>query len=181
MDGTMEFRPKLGLLFDSQEIDTAVKQLAAELNRDYPGKRPILIGVLKGSFMFMADLIRHLDFPLDIEFVRLSSYGRGKESSGRIKEVQPLPVSVKGRDVIVIEDIIDTGFTVSFLLNYLRRQKPASLKLCALADKPSRRKVSVTIDYSGFTVPDKFLVGYGLDWDEQYRHLPGIYVLEEKG
>jgi len=162
------------------EIETAVKRLAAEIREDYADKHPLLIGVLKGSFMFMADLIRLLDFPLEIEFIRLSSYGRGRETSGKVKVVQGLQSSVKGRNVLVIEDIVDTGITISFLLDYLRRKKPASLKLCALTDKPSRRQVPVTIDYLGFTVPDKFLVGYGLDWDEKFRYLPDICVLDEQ-
>ena len=150
-----------------------------EIKVDYQGKYPLLIGILKGSFMFMADLVRLLDFPLEVEFVRLSSYGGSKESSGRIKVVQGLQVPIKGRDILVIEDIIDTGLTVAFLLDYLRRKKQASLRLCVLTDKRSRRRVPVTIDYLGFTVPDKFLVGYGLDWDEKFRNLPDICFFEE--
>ncbi len=176
----MNPQPKLSLLFSRQEIEAAINRLAAELNRDYPGKYPILIGVLKGSFMFMADLIKLLEFPLEVEFVRLSSYGGGKKSSRKIKVVQGLHAPIKGRDVLVIEDIIDTGLTVNFLLDYLRRKKPASLKLCALTDKPSRREVPVTIDYLGLTVPNEFVVGYGLDWDEKFRNLPEIYVLESE-
>ena len=156
-----------------------VERLAAEIKRDYQGKHPLLIGILKGSFMFMADLIRFLNFPLEVEFIRLSSYGGGKESSGEIKVVQGLRSPIKGRDVLVIEDIVDTGLTLSFLLDYLWKRKPASLKLCTLTDKPSRRQAPVTIDYLGTTVPDKFLVGYGLDWDEEFRNLPDICVLEE--
>jgi len=174
----MSSQPKLHTLFRRDEIEATVKRLAAEIREDYYGKYPLLIGVLKGSFMFMADLIRLLDFPLEVDFMRLSSYGRGRQSSGRIKVVQGLHSEVKGRDVLVIEDIVDTGLTTSFLLDYLRKKKPTSLKLCALTDKPSRRRIPVTIDYLGFTVPDKFLVGYGLDWDEKFRNLPDIHVLE---
>ncbi len=177
----MDSQPESRILFSRHEIEATVDRLAAELNRDYHGKRPILICVLKGSFMFMADLVRRLDFPLEIEFVRLTSYGGGKESSGRIKVVHSLQAPIKGRDLLVIEDIIDTGLTISFLLGYLRRKKPSSLGLCALTDKPSRRRVPVNIDYLGFTVPDRFLVGYGLDWGERYRNLPDICVLEEGG
>jgi len=172
-------QPRPRTLLTRDEIAAAVNRLAAEINRDYRGKQPILIGVLKGSFMFMADLIRRLDFPLQLDFIRLSSYGRGRQSSGRIKVVQGLRCEVKGRDVLVIEDIVDSGLTIAFLLDYLGKKKPASLKLCALTDKPWRRQTPVTIDYLGFTVPDKFLVGYGLDCDEQFRHLPDICVLEE--
>ncbi len=167
------------ILFSRQEIAATVKKLAAEIRKDYQGKYPLLIGILKGSFMFMADLIRLLDFPLEVEFIRLSSYGRGRESAGKIKVVQGLRTPIKGRDVLVIEDIVDTGLTITFLLDYLQKKQPASLKLCALTDKPSRRKVPVTIDYLGFTVPDKFIVGYGLDWDEKFRYLPDICVLED--
>lgn len=167
------------VLFDRQDIAAAVRKLAAEISKDYQSKSPLLIGVLKGSFMFMADLIRFLDFPLEVDFIRLSSYGRGKESSGKVNVVQGLHSQVRGREVLVIEDIIDTGLTIAFLLDYLQKKRPASLKLCALTDKPSRHRVPVTIDYLGFTVPDKFLVGYGLDWDEKFRNLPDICVLEE--
>ena len=171
--------PKLSLLFTKDEIATTVSRLAAEISRDYQTKHPILIAVLKGSFVFLADLIRQLDFPLEIEFVRLSSYGRGTESSGKIRVIQRPQSEIKGRHVLVIEDIIDTGFTSVFLLDYLNRKKPASLKLCVLTDKPSRRQVPVNIDYRGLTVPDKFIVGYGIDWDEKFRYLPDIYAVEQ--
>ena len=167
------------ILFHRQEIKAAVNRLAGELNRDYQDKCPLLVGILKGAFMFMADLVRQLGFPLEVEFVRLSSYGGGTETSGEIKVVQGLKVSVEGRDILVIEDIIDTGLTTGFLIDYLRRKNPSSLRLCALADKPSRRQVPITIDYLGFTVPNKFLVGYGLDCNEKFRNLPDICVLEE--
>ena len=173
----MNAQPKPHLLFSHEQIGAAVARLAAEIRKDYSDKLPLLICVLKGSFMFTADLIRLLDFPLEMDFIRLSSYG-GTESSGRIKVVQDIQSPVKGRDVLVVEDIVDTGLTVSFLLDYLRRKKPASLKLCALTDKPSRRQIPVAIDYLGLTVPDKFLVGYGLDLDEKFRNLPDIYFLE---
>ena len=174
----MSAQPRVHILFSRDEIEATVRRLAAEIKKDYQDKHPILIGVLKGSFMFMADLVRFLDFPLEVEFVRLSSYGRGRQSSGKVKVVKGLTSSIKGRDVLIIEDIVDTGLTTSFLLDYLRKKKPASLKLCTLTDKPSRRQTPVIIDYLGFTVPDKFLVGYGLDWDEKFRNLPDICYLE---
>jgi len=174
----MNSQPKLHTLFRRDKIEATVKRLAAEIKEDYHGKYPLLVGVLKGSFMFMADLVRLLDFPLEVEFVRLSSYGRGQQSSGKIKVVQGLRSEIKGREVLVVEDIVDTGLTTSFLLAHLQRKKPASLKLCALIDKPSRRQVAVSIDYLGFTVPDKFLVGYGLDWDQKFRNLPDLFILE---
>jgi len=174
----MNSQPEPHILFTGQEIEAAVKHLAGEISQDYHDKHPLLIGVLKGSFMFMADLIRHLDFPLEVEFITLSSYGRGRSTPGKIKVVQGLRSKVRGRDIIVIEDIVDTGLSNAFLLDYLRKKKPASLKLCALTDKPSRRQVPVNIDYLGFTVPNKFIVGYGIDWDEKFRHLPHICFVE---
>lgn len=172
---------KLSVLFTKDKIAATVNKLAAEIRQDYLSKNPILIAVLKGSFMFLADLIRRLDFPLEVEFIRLSSYGGGRESSGKIKVVQDIQSEVRGRHVLVIEDILDTGLTAGFLLDYLSQKKPGSLKLCVLTDKPARRKTPVNIDYRGLTVPDKFIVGYGLDWDERFRHLPDIYVVEDKG
>ena len=174
----MSFGNKLHTLFTRQEIEAAVSRLAAEITRDYRDKHPILIGILKGSFMFMADLIRLLDFPLEVEFIRLSSYGRGSQTSGRVKVAQGLYSPIKGRDILVIEDIVDTGLTTSFFLDYLRKKRPASLRLCSLTDKPSRRQTPVTIDYLGFTVPNKFLVGYGLDYSEKFRNLPDICTME---
>lgn len=171
-------QPKPHILFTKEEVEATVKRLAAEISQDYHGKNPLLIGILKGSFVFMADLIRLLGFPLEVEFITLSSYGRGRESSGQIRVVKGLGAEVKGRDVLVIEDIVDTGLTISFLLDYLRKKKPASLKLCALTDKPSRRQIPVAIDYLGFTVLNKFIVGYGIDWDERFRYLPDICFVE---
>jgi hypoxanthine phosphoribosyltransferase len=175
----MAAQPQLKILISGSEIASAVKRLACEINKDYQGKHPLLIGVLKGSFVFLADLIRQLDLPLEIDFVRLSSYGSARESSGKVRVAQWLQTHIKGRDVLVIEDIVDTGITTSFLLDYLRKKRPASLKLCALADKPSRHRVPVCIDYLGFAVPDKFIVGYGLDCDEKFRNLPDIYAIED--
>ena len=169
-------QPKV--LITRDEIEQAVTRLAAEIKRDYQNNRPLLIGTLKGSFVFLADLIRHLDIQLEIDFVQLSSYGSGKETSGQVKLVKGLKTPVRGKHVLVVEDIVDTGLTVSMLLDYLRKKKPASLKLCALTDKPSRRQVPVDIDYLGFTVPDKFIVGYGTDWNENFRYLPDICSIE---
>ena len=174
----MNSQPKPRILFRREEIAATVERLAAEIRKDYQGKPLLLVGILKGSFMFMADLIRLLDFPLEVEFIRLSSYGKKRETSGKVKVVQGLRSPIKGRDVLVIEDIVDTGLTISFLLDYLRKKKPVSLKLCALTDKPSRRQTPVNIDYLGFTVPDRFIVGYGLDYDERFRNLPDICILE---
>ena len=170
---------KLKVLFSQETIKKRVEELANEIRADYAGKYPLLIGVLKGSFVFLADLIRALNMPLEIDFIGLSSYGSGTESSGNVEIVGELKSSIEDRDILVVEDIVDTGLTVAFLLEYLRKKGPASLKLCALTDKPARRRVPLTIDYLGFSVPDKFLVGYGLDWDEKFRNLPDICVLED--
>jgi hypoxanthine phosphoribosyltransferase len=170
----------LHVLYTREEVAETVTSLAVIIREDYQDRHPLLVGILKGSFVFMADLIRLLDFPLEVDFVRLASYGSGTESSGKVEIMQDLHCQVKDRDILIVEDIIDTGLTTSFLIDYLKKRKPHSLKLCALADKPSRRKVTVHIDYLGFTVPDKFLVGYGIDWNENYRNLPDICFIEEK-
>ncbi|MBN1176822.1 MAG: hypoxanthine phosphoribosyltransferase [Dehalococcoidales bacterium] len=174
----MDSQAGLHILHPRVEIDAAVKRLAADITRDYHDKNPLVIGILKGSFIFMADLVRQLDFPLEVDFIRLSSYGSGKQSSGRVRVVQGLRSVVRDRHVLIVEDIVDTGLTVAFLLDYLKKKKSASARLCAFTDKPSRRRVEVDIDYKGLTVPDRFLVGYGLDFDEKYRNLPDICYLE---
>lgn len=166
------------VLIPRDEIKRIIKRLANEIRRDYAGKCPLVICVLKGSFIFSADLIREMNMPLEIDFVKLSSYGSSKETSGNVKVEQRLKTPVKGRHVLVIEDIIDTGHTVSALLEYIKKKKPASLKLCALTDKPSRRKIAVDIDFLGATVPNKFIVGYGIDFDEKYRYLKDICYIE---
>ena len=173
---------QLEVLFTPGDIDSAVARLAREIRKDYRSKNPVLLGVLKGCFVFMADLVRALDMPLVIEFMSLSSYGPGRtESSGKIRVIQGLRRSVRGRHVVVVEDIVDTGITGDFVLRYLRRRRPASVRVCALFDKAARRRVDVPIDYLGFSVPDRFVVGYGLDYDEQFRYLPGLYCLKEDG
>jgi hypoxanthine phosphoribosyltransferase len=166
------------LLITQGRINEAIAKLAAEIRRDYRGKQPLLIGILKGSFVFMADLVRELGLPVEVDFVQLSSYGAGTKTSGKVKVVHGLKSPIKGRDVLIVEDIVDTGLTVSFLMSYLQNKKPASLKLCALVDKPSQHKVPVIINYVGFTVPDKFVVGYGIDWNEKFRHLRDICIIE---
>ncbi len=175
----MDAAQKPRILISHAEIDKTVKRLALEITRDYRGKNPVLVGILKGSFIFLADLVRQLDFPVVIDFVKVSSYGGGQTHSGEFKLLRGLMPDIKGRHVLIVEDIVDTGITLSFLMEYLQKKNPASLKLCALTDKPSRRRKVVKIDYLGMTVPDKFLVGYGLDCDEKYRNLPDICCLEE--
>jgi hypoxanthine phosphoribosyltransferase len=167
------------VLISREEIAAAVDRLAAEISRDYYDKCPLLVAVLKGAFVFLADLMRRLDFPLEVDFIRLSSYGSGQESSGQVKVVHGIGADIAGRHVLVVEDIVDTGLTTAFLLGYLKDRGAASVRLCTLSDKPSRRQTEVKIDYLGFDVPDKFLVGYGLDWDERFRYLPDICCVEE--
>lgn len=161
-------------MYTADEIREVLSELAVTIKEDYRDKQPVLISILKGSFVFLADLVRQLNMPLQVEFVKLSSYHGKQESSGKVTIVQGLKTPIKGRHVLIIEDIVDTGLTISALTTYVLKKRPASIKVCALIDKPSRRKVPVTIDYLGFTVPDKFIVGYGLDWDERYRYLPDI-------
>jgi hypoxanthine phosphoribosyltransferase len=173
----MNSQTELHCLISREEIEAAVDRIAADISREYRDKTPLIIGVLKGSFVFLADLVRRLDFPVEIDFVRLASYGSSRKSSGNIRVIHELCTDVKGRHIIVVEDIIDTGLTIAFFIDYLKKLSPASLKLCALTDKSSRRQVPVDIDYLGFTVPDRFLVGYGLDYNEQYRYLPDICAL----
>ncbi|MDP2952164.1 MAG: hypoxanthine phosphoribosyltransferase [Chloroflexota bacterium] len=167
------------LLFSTEEIKEKVDDLASQIRGDYQGKKPLLVGLLKGSFVFLADLVRALDQPLEVDFVRLSSYGHGTESSGRVRVLHGLKTPVRGRDVLVVEDIVDTGHTLSYFLESLARRRPASLRVCTLLDKPCRRCVPVTIHYRGFTVEDVFVVGYGIDWAEEFRYLPAIYALEK--
>ena len=152
------------------------------MDRDYAAQPPVFVGVLKGGFIFLADLVRRMQVSvLSVEFLRLSSYGGNKTSSGSPKIVVGLPDdAVENRHLVVVEDIVDTGLTTAATLKYLLEKKPASIKLCVLLDKPERRRVSTLIDYVGFTVPDRFLVGYGLDLDQRYRQLPGIYILNQE-
>ena len=181
MTGPESTEPKLVLWFDEMEIAGAVQRLADQLDHDYRNRSPVMVGVLKGSFIFLADLVRRMKTPLQsIEFLRISSYGSSTVSSGEAKiSLELPPSSVLGLDVVVVEDIVDTGITTSAALNYLRGHRPASVRLCALLDKPSRRQVTVEVDYAGLVVPDQFIVGYGIDLDQKYRQLPAIYALEE--
>lgn len=175
---TLRTRENLELFLSAHQIHEVVERLAGEVSRDYQDKSPLVVGVLCGSFIFVADLVRHLTIPVNIDFVQLESY-TSTASTGRVKVSKWLRTPARGRDVLLVEDIVDTGLSASYLLRRLQRDSPASVRVCALLDKPSRRQVEVPIHYRGFTVPDRFLVGYGLDMDQEYRHLPDIYVLKE--
>jgi hypoxanthine phosphoribosyltransferase len=168
---------KLQIIVPKEDIDNRISELAEEIRKDYDGKRPIVIGTLKGSFVFMSDLIRKLNLPMEVDFVRLTSYGAGKETSGKVKMTKRLETPVRGRHVLLIEDIVDTGLSVRFILDYLDRRKPQSVRLCTLFDKPSGRLVEVPLHYVGFRVPDVFVVGCGLDFNEEYRYLSDLCVL----
>ncbi len=169
----------LEVLITEEEVGRLVKRLAGEISEDFRDKYPLLLGILKGSFVFMADLVRLIEIPVEVDFIRLSSYGSAKVSSGKVRVVHGLNSEVKGRDVVIIDDIVDTGLATSFVIGYLHRRKPASVRVCALLDKPTRRKVDVPIDYLGVKIPDRFVVGYGLDCDERFRDLPDIRVVED--
>ena len=167
------------ILVSRSVIEETVSRLATEIANDYRGRELVVVGVLKGAFIFMADLVRQINIPLEIDFITVSSYGGGTESSRSITVHQDITADIRGKDVLVIEDIIDTGHTLCHLLEHLKAKGARSVRLCALADKPSRREQDVAVDYLGFTVPDRFIVGYGLDFDNCFRYLPDIYALEE--
>lgn len=168
------------VLFSREELERRVAELGAQIDRDFAGREPMIIGILRGSFVFMADLVRHITLPCRIDFMAVSSYGTGTSSSGQVKIVKDLCEDISGRDVIVVEDILDSGNTLHYLLQVLQARRPASLSLCALLDKPSRRVKPVEVQYCGFSIPDYFVVGYGLDYAEQYRNLPYIGVLSPR-
>jgi hypoxanthine phosphoribosyltransferase len=169
---------ELKLLFSRKEIADQIARLACEISADYADKKLVLVGVLKGAFVFLADLVRELTIPATIEFVRLASYGSKKESSGQVVVKKDVEIPLEGKDVLVIEDIVDTGLSLKFLIEHLRAHHPASLKICALVDKKARREVEVHVDYTGFTMTDGFIVGYGIDFNEHYRALPEIFVVD---
>lgn len=166
------------VLISAEEIEKKVKELAAAITRDYKDKPPVLVGVLNGAFVFLADLIRHLEIPCTVDFVSWSSYGKDTSSSGVFRIMKDLETNVESRHVLIVEDIIDTGLTLHYLLDNIRARKPASVKVVALLDKPSRRRIEAKADYLGFQIPDAFVVGYGLDFAQRYRSLPYIAILK---
>lgn len=166
------------IFFSADELSARVKELGAKITEDYRGKTPLVVGVLKGSFVFMADLTRCIDTYCDIDFMAVSSYGNGTTTTGAVKIRKDLSYSVEDRHAIIIEDILDSGVTLSYLKNYIENRKPASIAICTLLDKPARRKADINADYVGFICPDEFIVGYGLDYAERYRNLPYIGVLK---
>ena len=165
-------------LFSEEAIDARIRELGAQISRDYASKELHLICVLKGSSFFTCELAKRITVPVYLDFMPVSSYGSETTSSGVVKIVKDLDSPLKGKDVIVVEDIVDTGHTLSYLMGMLKGREPASLRLCTLLDKPERRVAEVFVDYIGFTIPDKFIVGYGLDYDQKYRNLPYIGTVE---
>ncbi|MFN8223527.1 MAG: hypoxanthine phosphoribosyltransferase [Gaiellales bacterium] len=165
------------ILIDPQTLQGRLGELGAEITRDYEGKDLLLVGVLKGAVFFMADLMRELALPCEIDFMAISSYGAGSDSSGVVRILKDLDLNISGRDVLVVEDIIDSGLTLSYLMRTLRARRPASLEICTLLTKPERREIEVPVRYVGFEIPNKFVIGYGLDFAERYRNLPYIGVL----
>lgn len=174
----MEVREEISeILITNEEISRKVQELGAEISKDYEGKELIVIGILKGAVPFMADLIREITIPLQYDFMAVSSYGSSTKSSGVVQIIKDLDQDIKGRHLLIVEDIIDTGLTLNYLKANLLSRQPASLRVCTLLDKPSRRELELVPEYNGFSIPDKFVVGYGLDYAERFRQLPFIGVL----
>ncbi|MFR4520262.1 MAG: hypoxanthine phosphoribosyltransferase [Fusobacterium sp.] len=168
MEGIVE------VLISREKVEERIKELAKEIEKDYAGKELVCVGLLKGSVMFMADLIKSIDLDLRIDFMKVSSYGSGTNSTGVVKILKDVDVDLAGKDVLIVEDIIDTGLTILNVKDFLSKKNPNSVKVCTLLDKPSRRVVEVKGEYVGFEIPDEFVVGYGLDLDEKYRNLPFV-------
>ena len=166
------------ILVSETEIEARVSELGEQITKDYEGKNLFVIGVLKGSFIFMADLVRKIQLPCQVDFMAVSSYGSGTTTSGAVRITKDLNVDIEGKDLLIVEDILDSGRTLNYLINYFRNRNPASIRICTLLDKPEGRQVPLTADYSGFNIPTRFVVGYGLDYDERYRNIPYIGVLK---
>ena len=168
------------ILIDEETLAARVRELGAEVSADYQGRDLLLIGVLKGAVFFMADLMRHITVPCEVDFMAISSYGDSTDSSGIVRILKDLDINIEGRDVLVVEDIIDSGLTRSYLMRNLESREPASLEVCALMTKPDRREIDVPVRYIGFEIPNRFVVGYGLDFGERYRNLPYVAVLSDE-
>lgn len=169
---------RVRVLLSEKEVDDRIQAIGDQISRDYQGKQVHLVCVLKGGSFFLCELAKRITVPVSLDFMSVSSYGKDTKSSGVVKIVKDLDESIKGKDVLVVEDIVDSGRTLSYLLEMLGDRGPASLRLCTLLDKPERRVVNVKVDYTGFEIPDEFVVGYGLDYDQRYRNLPYIGVVE---
>jgi hypoxanthine phosphoribosyltransferase len=166
------------VLITEEEIRAKLRELGQEITKDYSGKDLLIVGILKGSFVFMGDLIRNIDVPIQVDFMEISSYGCATESSGAVRILKDLDNDIEGRNVLIVEDIVDTGLTLSYLIDNLWSRKPSSLKICTFLNKPSRRKVPLEVNYNGYNIPDEFVVGYGLDYAEKYRNLPYVAIVK---
>ncbi len=166
------------ILYTEEDLRRRIRELGAQIAADFAGRTPMLVSVLRGSYIFMADLTRAIDLDLTVDFMAVSSYGAGTVSSGQVEIKKDLSDSIEDRDLIIVEDILDSGNTLYYLMDVLRARKPASIRICTLMDKPERRVKPITADYVGFTIPDAFIVGYGLDYAEKYRNLPYVGVLK---
>lgn len=166
------------VLIDDSAVQAKIRELGTQITADYAGKDLLLVGVLRGALLFIVDLARQIDLPLEMDFMAISSYGAATETSGVVRILKDLDTAIEGRHVLIVEDIIDSGLTLNYIVEHLRNRNPASIKICALLNKPSRRRVDVRIDYHGFDIPDEFVVGYGLDYRQRYRNVPFVGVLK---
>jgi hypoxanthine phosphoribosyltransferase len=164
-------------LYTRREIRTKIKELAQTISQDYKNEELVLVGVLKGAFVFLADLSRHLTIPVKVDFIRLASYGSQTKSQGKVQITKSIELPIRDKHILIVEDIVDSGLTLKFLLDFLKKENPRSIRICALIDKTERREVPLIVDYVGFAISKGFIVGYGLDFDEQYRELPALYHL----
>ncbi|TML34174.1 MAG: hypoxanthine phosphoribosyltransferase [Actinobacteria bacterium] len=167
------------VLVTEEQLATRVRELGEEISRDYAGRDVLLVGVLKGAVFFLSDLMRHLEMACEVDFMAVASYGSSTDCSGVVRILKDLDVSIEGRDVLIVEDIVDSGLTLSYLLRTMRARQPASLEVCALLTKPERLKVDLPIRYTGFEIPNRFVIGYGLDYAQKYRQLPFVAVLAD--
>ncbi|MBC7087378.1 MAG: hypoxanthine phosphoribosyltransferase [Tissierellales bacterium] len=168
------------ILITEEEIKKRVKELGDEISKDYIGKEPVVLGILKGAVVFLSDLIREIKIPINIDFMAVSSYGKSSVSTGEVRIIKDLDYSVEDKDIIIVEDIIDTGLTLGYLKELLVKRGAKSVKICTLLDKPERRKIEIDVDYMGFKIPDEFIIGYGLDYNEKYRNYPFVASLKEE-
>ena len=168
------------VLFDERRIQARIREIGQQINTDYEGKVPVVIGILKGGFIFLSDLVRAITIPVEIDFLAISSYGAGTSSSGIVKIRKDIAIALAGRDVIIVEDIVDSGLSLQYIKDYIWKHKPASLRTCVLLDKPEAHKIETSFEYVGFEVGNEFVVGYGLDFGERYRNLPYIGILKEE-
>ena len=168
------------VLFDERELRTRICELGTEISKAYTGKNPVLIGILKGAVVFLSDLVRHITIPITLDFMAISSYADSAQSSGLIKLTKDISIDIKGRHVIIVEDILDTGLSLQFLKDHLGKFEPASVASCVLLDKPKAHKIEIPIEYLGFEIGNEFVVGYGLDFNERYRNLPYVGILKEE-